>query len=148
MRDELVSAVVDTNLIVSGLIGTRGNPVALLEAWRAGIFTLCYADEQRAEIEDVLRRPHIATRYGITLETSAAVLYLLETRGRRAPLLDPLPVHPRDRNDEHILAAALAASADYLVTGDKDILVLAGDARLGALQIVTAAVFLDAINAS
>lgn len=147
MRDAQVSAVVDTNLIGSGLIGKRGIPVALLEAWRSRAFILCYADTQRAEIEVVLRRPYFAARYGVTLETAAAVLYLLETRGRRAPLLDPLPVHVRDPKDDHILAAALGASADYLVTGDEDILDLAGDPRLGPLRVVTARAFLDAIRA-
>jgi predicted nucleic acid-binding protein len=44
--------------------------------------------------------------------------------------------------DERILGAALAGNADFLVTGDEDLLVLAGDPRLGSLRIVTVAAFL------
>ncbi|HEX5501645.1 MAG TPA: hypothetical protein VFW96_03425 [Thermomicrobiales bacterium] len=42
-----------------------------------------------------------------------------------------------------VLAAALGGSADYRVTGDDDLLALAGDPRLGALRIVTVRAFLD-----
>jgi predicted nucleic acid-binding protein len=57
----------------------------------------------------------------------------------------PLPV--RDVKDEPILAAAFGGQADYIVTGDKDLLVLDGDPRLGKLRIVTARAFLDVLAA-
>lgn len=65
----------------------------------------------------------------------------------RVDLLPVLPVSVRDPKDEHILAAALGGEADYLVTGDQDLLVLAGDPRLGSLQIVTVAAFMDILDA-
>jgi predicted nucleic acid-binding protein len=54
-----------------------------------------------------------------------------------------LPIDVRDEKDERVLEAALGGRADYLVTGDNDLLVLAGDPRLGALRIVTARAFLE-----
>jgi predicted nucleic acid-binding protein len=48
----------------------------------------------------------------------------------------------RDSKDEPILASGLGGRADYLVTGDKDQLVLAGDPGLGTLKIVTVTEFL------
>ena len=63
-----------------------------------------------------------------------------------AELARNVPVSVRDPNDEHILAAAIGSNADYLVTGDKDLLTLADDPRLGSLKIVTAAQFLDALE--
>jgi hypothetical protein len=51
-------------------------------------------------------------------------------------------VRVRDPKDEQILGTALASDADYLVTGDEDLLELAGDPRLGTLTIVTVVDFL------
>lgn len=48
----------------------------------------------------------------------------------------------RDPKDVHILAAALNGGADYLVTGDDDLLEHQNDPRLGTLRIVTVARFL------
>lgn len=45
-----------------------------------------------------------------------------------------------------MLALALDSKADYLVTGDEDLLVLAGDERLGSLAIVTVAEFLRILD--
>ncbi|HSH81667.1 MAG TPA: putative toxin-antitoxin system toxin component, PIN family, partial [Herpetosiphonaceae bacterium] len=61
---------------------------------------------------------------------------------------EPFPVAVRDVKDAHVLAAALDGSADYLITGDDDLLVLADDPRLGTLQIVTIRVFLDRLGDS
>jgi hypothetical protein len=46
----------------------------------------------------------------------------------------------RDPNDDHVLAAALAADADYIVTGDADLLALR---TYQNIQIVTVRGFLD-----
>jgi predicted nucleic acid-binding protein len=57
-----------------------------------------------------------------------------------------LPVHIRDPKDERVLAAALGGRADYLVTGDDDLLVLNGDPRIRTLKIVTVREFLDLLS--
>jgi len=44
----------------------------------------------------------------------------------------------RDAKDEVILAPALGGRADYLVTGDEDLLVLRGSAEIGSLRILRA----------
>ncbi len=46
--------------------------------------------------------------------------------------LAALPVHCRDPKDDPSLAAALGGNADYIVTGDADLLVLDGHSTLGA----------------
>ncbi len=53
-----------------------------------------------------------------------------------------LPVHSRDLKDDRYLACALAAGADYLVTGDDDLLALAGEPGLGGLRILPPSAFL------
>ena len=115
-------AVVDTNIFVSGLITADGIPYQLLEAWRAGAFVLLVAHPQREELERVLKRPIFSQRYGLTEERIDYWLLLVDALGLSVSVRRRLPVHVRDRRDDHILAAALGGHADYLVTGDKDIL--------------------------
>lgn len=142
----LLRAVVDTNQFVSGSITRRGNPRKLLLAWRGAAFTLVISQEQRAEIAEVLSRPEICQKYDVSEREREALLRRIdrtaaEVNPRRRPAI---PV--RDAKDEKILALALAGRADYLVTGDEDLLVLRDDPRLGKLKVVTAREFLHILS--
>lgn len=55
-------------------------------------------------------------------------------------------VRSRDPNDDHFLTAAMSGYADFLVTGDLDLLVLDGDPRVGSLRIVTPRAFADGLR--
>ena len=144
----LPRAVVDTNLFVSAYISRGGLAVALLAVWRQGFFLLLMSEEQRAEIDDVLHRPVITVRYRLREQEVTDLFLLIDTLGRRVPLRRRLPVHVRDPKDDMILASALGGNADYLVTSDADLLVLAGHAALPRLRIVSAADFLDLLQPS
>ena len=63
-------------------------------------------------------------------------------KATRVVLTPTLPIPVRDPKDEKILAAAIGGRAAFLVTGDKDLLVLRGHPDLGVLRIVTAVEFL------
>jgi putative PIN family toxin of toxin-antitoxin system len=135
--------VIDTNLFVSGLLNTQGHPFALMESLRAQAVTLMMSDEQRAELGDILSRPRLVTRYHLSQSDAQALLALVDSTCIRVPLDHPLPVAVRDPKDEAILATALEGDADYLVTGDEDLLSLNGESALGALKIVTVRDFLQ-----
>ena len=138
-------AVVDSNLFVSGAISPIGAPRHLLIALNGKRFDLLLSDRQHAELNDVFVRPKLVTLFSLSHEELDALFATLDATPR-VPLSPTLPLPVRDPKDEHLLAAAIGGRADYLVTGDKDLLVLAGDPRLGALQIVTAAEFLDVLD--
>ena len=138
-------SVVDNNLFVSGILFERGNPYALLEAWRNGRFLLLLSDEQHDELVDVLARPKFVARFRLASAELTRLLADLATTPR-VPLSLTIPLPVRDPKDEYLLAAAIGGAADYLVSGDKDLLVLAADPRLGALRIVTAAEFLTILD--
>jgi len=120
----VLRAVVDTNVFVSGTILSRGNPFEILEAWRRGKFILTTSREIVAEVEAVLRRPNIFRKYRLTEAQLTRLLNALEHEATvAAPSgIDPpasiLPV------DLKFLACAQAGSADYLVTGDQELLKL------------------------
>ena len=143
-----VSAVVDTNLLVSGLLGKKGPPHALLEAWYHGAFNLLVSPVLREEYARVLPSPKFQRTYGLTPEEVADLLTLIALRSVEVTPTAHLPVAIRDPKDTMVLAAALGGAADYLVTGDEDLLVLAGDPRLGTLKIVSVRAFLDLLEGS
>lgn len=138
-------AVADTNLYVSATIIRRGGPFALLEAWRTGMLRLLTSREQLGELARALRRPRIR-KYGVVEADVRSLLRRLATRSDLIVPRLPPPISVRDAADEHILSIAVVGEADDLITGDDDLLVLAGDPRLGAVRIVTVADFLEVLD--
>lgn len=110
--------VLDTNTIVSGVIGT-GPPRKLVDAAKRGDFELATSPALLAELLDVLGRQKFAARLAQAGLTQAGIVDDL----RRLALIVPPPTVPRmvalDPDDDQVLACALAASADLIVSGDK-----------------------------
>lgn len=68
---------------------------------------------------------HLAAQIPLTI--AEGLLSELEQRGERLPsLLGPYASSTRDPNDNYLVAYALFGQADYLLTGDQDLLVLDG----------------------
>lgn len=144
MRKESKPKVtIDTNLIVSGMISASTLPSKVLSAWMVGQFTWILTDETYAEIEHVLHRGYIKDRYLSEEQITDMLTALSVAADFVTPLnISLLPIRSRDSKDDKFLACALAGNCDYLITGDKDLLVLNGVSELGKLKIVTAAEFL------
>jgi len=134
--------VIDTNVFVSALISPRGRPAVVLAAYLRGDFTLLLSESQMDELRQTLQRPALQQQYAVKSDEVADLLFTIE-RTADLTLTGSTAIPVRDPKDAHILAAALTGAADYLVTGDHDLLVLADDPRLGSLRIVTVAEFAD-----
>jgi putative PIN family toxin of toxin-antitoxin system len=147
-ESKILRVVIDTNLFVSGLLSKQGQPFFLLEAWHAQRFILLMSDEQRAELEDVLARPRLIRRYNLSPSEADALLALVDHHSRRVALTSAPPLAVRDVKDEMILASAVEGLADYLVTGDDDLLILNKHPKLGRLSIVPVRDFLVILNES
>ncbi|MBA2518228.1 MAG: putative toxin-antitoxin system toxin component, PIN family [Chloroflexia bacterium] len=137
--------VVDTNVFVSGMFFPRGKPFALLNAWEREAFRLIITDEQYAELYDVFRRSSLVDRYTLADEIVRTFFHRLNAADRVQPSA-AVPIPVRDPKDVPILAAAIGGNADYVVTGDKELLVLRDDPRLGRIAIVTIADFLHVLD--
>jgi len=81
----------------------------------------------------------------VSPEEVEALLVLVETFSLKVSPRRTVPLAVRDPKDTMVLAAALG-NADYLVTGDDDLLVLADDPRLGQLRILTVTAFLNILK--
>ena len=105
--------VLDTNVLVSALLTTRGAEAAVLDCITDHRAQWCLSPAVLAEYEEVLRRPKFSP---IPREYIDALLVL----AARANLVNPeitLTVSP-DEPDNRFLECAEAANADYLVTGN------------------------------
>jgi putative PIN family toxin of toxin-antitoxin system len=138
----LIRAVVDTSILIRALIKPQGTVGPVLQGLRNGDYQLLYSDLLLAELADVLARPRLRAKYGLTAEDVATVLSLILLRGE--PIV---PVHRidicRDPADNMVLEAAVAGQADAIVSGDKDLLTL--DPFEG-IPILSAAAFLRMLH--
>ena len=79
-----VSAVVDTNLLVSAFLTRRGAPHALLEALYAGAFRLLLSDPLQDEYARVLARPRLVQRFALSADEVGAFFRFLAHRAQSA----------------------------------------------------------------
>ena len=105
--------VLDTNIVASATYW-RGKPARCLEAWLLGKYELAVSHPILSEYEEVIAR--LATRYPGKQPTD-----WLSAIQRSAHLFYPLPLppHTTDPDDEMFIECAVAARANYLVSGDK-----------------------------
>ncbi len=109
--------VIDTNILISGLLSSTSLPAHLLVLWREGRFDLLTSADQLDELMRVTRYPKIRER----LVPALAGRLINEIRDLAIPLRDlPVVTASPDPSDNYLLAMASAGSADFLVTGDKD----------------------------
>ena len=114
--------VLDVNVLVSTLLSRAGAPGRLLALWLEGAFELVVSEELLAELGRALAYPKL--REHSSPEDAAGFIALLRSTalmvaGAERP--DPIS---RDPGDDYLLALA-KASASVLVSGDRDLLVLA-----------------------
>jgi putative PIN family toxin of toxin-antitoxin system len=127
--------VLDTNVLVSGLAYPEGVPGRILSAWQQGSLNLVLS---RYILDEIVR---VLPKLSRSKRSPAEIRDLADSFMFMAEIVEPgreLEAALRDRKDEPILGTLLAAQADYLITGDKDLLSLAG-----RYPIVTPSAFWD-----
>ncbi len=119
--------VLDTNVLLSGIAYPASVPGKILAAWRHGSVDVLLSAYILDELQRVLLR--LAHRHGLT---AAEIGDFVDALSIQAEVIEPLPgVEPdlRDVDDRPVLGTLLAATkssgADYLITGDKDLLAMA-----------------------
>ena len=135
----VIRAVLDTNVLVSALLfsGETGN---IVSSWKARKFLPVFSHDTFDEFRRVLAY----TKFSLTPREIDALL-----QNEVLPFCEVVDIEDeiigvcRDRADDKFLSCAVAAKADYIISGDKDLIVL-GNFR--NIPIMTAAAFQEKMS--
>jgi putative PIN family toxin of toxin-antitoxin system len=131
-----ITAVFDTNILFSAT-GWRGNPFQCVERARVGEIQAVTCPELVEELAEKLElRLHFSAEQ--VAETLADYLGFL----RVVQIAKVLHAVPRDPEDNMVLECAIEGQAQYVVSGDNDLLVLR---EFRGIQIVRASEFLKVL---
>jgi putative PIN family toxin of toxin-antitoxin system len=136
-----VKIVLDTNVLVSGLLNPHGPPGRVLDLIITGEVKILFDDRIIAEYREVLARP----KFGFNIDDVQTLIDFLISEGEAVTSL-PLPLSLPDPDDLPFLEVAEAGTADMLVTGNAAHFVLSeGEAQV---PICTSAQFIARWHAS
>lgn len=107
----------DTNVLVSGIFW-KGIPGKILDHWVKDDFDIVVTMPVLTEYQRVLRE--IGSKIDSSLTDEWA--RVLVERSSIVIFITPIKRWSRDVDDDKFVQCALAGNADYLVTGDKDLL--------------------------
>jgi uncharacterized protein len=138
-----VKVVLDTNVIVSGAISRQGPPGRIIAFWREQRFTLLISGNLLSEIARVFTYPRVRRYITWSADEERDFLAYLTPAASL--------VHPTERvniiNDEpdnRLLEAAAAGEADFIVSGDTDLVELR---EFEGTRIITPAAFVTMLEA-
>ena len=123
--------VLDTNVLISAALWPAGKPRLVVEAVARGRGILLFSDETFAELQDRLLKPKFDPYAGRS--TRAAFLARLRAVAEWI-WIARAPMGCRDPDDDKFLETALMGEADVLVSGDGDLLEMAGSFRIPILD--------------
>lgn len=135
--------VIDTNIVVSGTVSSKGAPRKILDLARKGAFKVVTSLSINHEILEVLHREHIYTKYGLTekiIDDIAAFLYEGAVLTEDAYEVSRVK---KDVDDNKFIACAMEGDAAYIVSGDVHLLDIK---YYRGIQIVDARSFLKILD--
>ena len=129
--------IIDTNVLVSGLLSETSAPAKIVDAIIAGKIIPLMSKATFAELEEVLHRPRLQPYFRRAEITPYQLLSTLEIIALFVkPKPSDLPI--RDEGDRHFLElAASRPTPDFIVTGDKDF----SEERYHGVPVISASIF-------
>jgi len=118
----MTKVVLDVNILVSAALNDRGLPARVADMAFDGKYEFVVSDHILKKLAEVFERPYLLEH--LSTEGRERILYALnkdvEPITPDASVRDVAP----DLEDDLVLGTAVAPNADFLVTGDKDLLAL------------------------
>ena len=121
-----MKVVLDTNVLLSGLMLPDSTPGRIVAAWRKRNFYLVVSEPMLEEIARVLAYPKIRKRLSWDDEQISRYIGLMRFEAELVVIAGVVANVPADPNDNHLLASLIASKADWLITGDSDFDELSG----------------------
>jgi uncharacterized protein len=142
---ENLRVVFDTQVFLRALINPKSACGKLFHIWQS-YYALHVSDAIEAEIKDVLTRPIIRAKFPQIDDKS--VDFVLETlkMAYRVEITGAIEAVSRDPKDDIFLACAKTAQARYLVSEDKDLLVLIEHYGAKVINVVTFLTILEELK--
>ncbi|OGW29645.1 MAG: putative toxin-antitoxin system toxin component, PIN family [Nitrospirae bacterium GWC2_42_7] len=106
--------VLDTNVLISGIITPFGNAARILDMLVVGELHALYDDRMLAEYREVLHRP----KFGFEKDVIEEFLTYIESEGSKVTAI-PLNKEMIDKDDIPFVETAITGLADVLITGNK-----------------------------
>jgi uncharacterized protein len=127
----VIRAIIDTSVLIRYLIKPNAAIKELIEEqWLGDKVQMVTGLDLIAELEGVLKQDYIQTL--IRTEEGQVLLDAIAQKADILPALGSGPAYTRDPKDDKFVACALVGDANYLITEDKDMLILevVGDVRI------------------
>jgi hypothetical protein len=138
-----VIVVLDTNVLISALLSAEGPPAQIIDLWEAGAFDVAVSAPLLDELKRVLRYKRVRKYLEMT---SVEIDSLIKQWSSTAVYIDSemrLDVVEDDPDDNRVLECAVAAEAEYIVSGDDHLLDL-GEYR--GIEVLPPAGFIVLLN--
>lgn len=131
--------VLDTNVLISAIISSKGSPAKILDLWREGAFDLVFSEETLKELINVLSRPKLLRITGINEDELNRLLSYLRSSSIVVDSSEDISIAIEDPNDTKFISCTVQAGAKYIVSGDHHLLDVE---KFEGTAIVTPAEFL------
>ena len=138
----MLRVVLDPGVLIAAVISHSGAPAELLDRWRDGEFDLVVSPKLLDELEDVLRRPKFSSF--ASHEEIRSYVNALEAGGVAFEDRAEPPSITSDPDDDYLVALAVAAGADAIVSGDRHLTELADP----PVRVLTPRALLDRLEPS
>lgn len=109
--------ILDTNVLISGIL-FGGKPREVLRLAIAGVIAAYLSPSMLRELREVLVRP----KFKLPSEVAFAIVEQLQLNLKMVYSREVIPVIEADPDDDAVIACAVAAQADFIITGDPHLL--------------------------
>lgn len=144
--NKLLRVVIDTNIIVSSLIGKGGASYKVMERFKQNHFVMYLNGNLMKEYDNKINQ---LLRENVIKDVQAAGTMLNEIRSRSVALKIPIdpPIRSTDPKDNCVLEVAFVGVLDFIITNDsRDLLSLDGSKALGKTRVVKPLDFIEKLN--
>ena len=138
----MLKIVLDTNVLISGIIVEAGLSGLILEAVQAGKLKLVISTALLVEFSEVITRPHIIKKYPKIAPHPDDLLDYLRVNAILVSGIPTSTVVKEDPDDDFVLASAIEGQADFIISGDPHLLHLDKDS---GVPIMSPRQFVDSV---
>lgn len=134
MDYQRISVVVDTNVVMGGLINRAKSSGRLIELWRAGEIEVVVSPQIKNEYLDIMSKMRFGRPDAVRRRTQALDQLLRSDNCRTVNPIVRFDSVPEDKSDNKFLECAVTAGATYIVTQDRHLLELGEFAGIKILR--------------